>query len=176
MDHEDAKDYRTQAGWTLGEVAASARDMLYALTTNEKHLSWDDLPEETRDRWLDAVGVCLDQRERESEVSWSVLTARVFRAYHATDTYGTLPVAMKYAWEAVVRHTINLLSCEDADDVRDAQESVKFWQEWFLDRIKGKPLGGRPDDDGDEESPDSGEGAFYTSTAAKTPVEEYEDE
>ena len=100
--------------------------------------SWGELPEEAQDGWLRAVVVTSASVEEVNNPLWSDLAKAAFETYaRKAITWTTLEPRQQLAWQAAVRHLVNVLDLEDPFDV-DIEEMESRWFSWVEAKLLQK--------------------------------------
>lgn len=129
----DEEEYTTRLGYTLTDIGKNARELLYKIVGKET-TEWDAIPEGMRDHWIDYAEVMADTCARELELSWSDLVHKAHSAFHGKDCIEEESELMTLVWEALCRHTINLITADDHDDLAMLLDSLDHWKEWIFER------------------------------------------
>jgi hypothetical protein len=110
----------TSTGVTLEQLASQCAE--------RKELDWDELSPNDKSRWLEAIEALADAVGSQRDTSFSKLTRAFMATYFAADRWDATDRAERLAFEACVRHVVNMITAEDATDVKDAIEYN--WAEW----------------------------------------------
>jgi len=137
----DADEYTTKIGYTLEDLAREGRSLLLSLFLKQPE-EWFDLPQNTKVRWIERVAEPLSFRvSQEIGTTWEALAASLYmQFYNRTEAeFVQESRYIRLAWQAVARHLINLLTCEDEDDVRSlGRDTDAHWKEWLHNKLKEK--------------------------------------
>lgn len=126
-------DYVTKLGWTMEDIARECRNLLHQLASHNPAPAWEGIPANRREKWLEFVEKIVDTCDRRLETTWSQLTQR---ATSSMLRWETTPEPFRCAWVAVTRHAVNIIMCEDDEDLQDLKGAVKFWRGKVLEDIE----------------------------------------
>ena len=124
----------TEAGLTYSTVAASAynafRNALDSVDRmGRKMPNYELLESDYQECLEDAVAFLEEQAESMTGWAWQDAAERIYERfrtnYCAHDTWQQLPKRDRAAWEALLRHTLNVLGCEPGTGLTDHED---HWQ------------------------------------------------
>lgn len=134
-------------GMDSQQIATLVRQKLHELLeVKPATASWDDLPQQTRQRWMNAIDDLFIKCERQVQMSAQLATRRFVDEVLGHGTYDKLTPHLKIFWEALMRHTINLITAGQAQpgeanspaELRqELDEALKTdWQPWIRERVE----------------------------------------
>jgi len=94
---------------------------------------WADVSQNVKQRWLEVATALSEFYAEQVDCRWREVARRAAQAYHGTDTWPSMKMEVRLAFEAVSRHVCNLVYAEDSSDLRDAESFD--WAEWMLHRM-----------------------------------------
>ncbi len=134
-------DFTTKTGHTLDDLARDARTLFLVMHLRDAG-EWMSVDQQVRMRWIErVVEPVVFQVTQEINTSWADLTSRVYGQFYnkPAETFHEETRYTRLAWQAVVRHLVNMMCCEDTDDIRSMGPDVDaYWKEWLSEKLKEK--------------------------------------
>jgi len=131
--HSVQSQFRTKTGVTLEELAMQCHERFPASEENELD-PWEDLHPNNKVKWMEATEATGEFIGREIETSFQMVAKRFAGAFYGEDRWNSLPVESQLGYQIVVRHIINMVTAEDAEDVKAALEYD--WGQWLKRKLK----------------------------------------
>jgi hypothetical protein len=125
----------------MAALAEEARLLyVYLLTGGGKpDQDFQQVKEGVREAWENAVLIVAEVCVREVTIGWTELADHCFQHYHGgRKQFSGLKPVQKLAWEIVARHLVNLITAEDAEDVKLHSLDFEPWAKWMIDKLKDK--------------------------------------
>ncbi len=121
---------------SVNELAADARQLFFRLI-GTKTESWLEMPVSVQHKWESVVEVCKERVAEAVEVSWSSLVSQCTQAFYETEKQN--PRVVHLVWEAVIRHIVNVLVAENAED--SEQIRPEWYEDWLRKKLQGTKNG-----------------------------------
>lgn len=156
-------EYRSQSGFTIDDLASSARTLFFALNGKRQTEEWHNFNPKLKTRWSEAVGVVVQQCELEVECSWATLAGRCYVAYHGDDSnFEKESRVVRFQWEALVRNIVNMVTLEEAGDLSSLGPSPEdYWVDWLIGKMNGEQRGEQVNQEDELEVDDGFSGSRY---------------
>ncbi len=121
------------------DIAASAfRAFSYAGGVQDEP-EWDKLDSETQLRWLHLAKHAEGTLQAMEDKPYQQAAAGLAALWAKTDDpafFETFSKRLQIIWQAVTRHLMTLLDCDDVDSPEPLERS---WGEWVDSKLRGEP-------------------------------------
>lgn len=94
-----------------------------------------EIDERRMSQWLEAAEVISHYCTNKIETSFTSLTQKAYHAYGRRE-WDTEPREAQLAWEAAVRHMVNIATAQDAEDLKEA--NTHNWKIWVASKLQEK--------------------------------------
>ena len=94
---------------------------------------WEDLDLRQRNRWISLAEFGGDFVLAGVECQFRDFARKMAAVYHGSDTWDEKSQMIRLAWEAVARHTANIVVSEDNEEMQIAM--AYQWPEWVIEKI-----------------------------------------
>lgn len=139
-------DYRLASGITIEDMAQSARKVFLGIVCQDRPEPWVSLRTEKKERWIFAAGVVAQVLiTKQDGIRWETLTKEAHRMFHGEDRWLRESQPVRLAWEAAVRHMVNIGYVEQdggddepADEALGGEEIAELesnWKDWVAKRL-----------------------------------------